>query len=84
MKLIVCLNCNDVVSLRNQERSCYCGESGGHYTDSLNAVVWGKAVPLGFDNLSFVRALQHRPDSGQGNTFTAFVIPVECPTVQKI
>ena len=83
MKLIVCFNCNDVISLRNQERTCCCGESGGHYTDSLNAVVWGKAIPLGFNNRSFIDALKNRPDSGLGSMFEAFVIPKECPTVRE-
>ena len=84
MKLIYCEKCSDVVSLRvGKKRTCECGQSWGQYTDSLNATIGGHAVPLGFENRSFAAALKKRPEYGQGKEFSAFTIPMHCPTVQK-
>jgi len=83
MKLICCSQCFDVVSLRKEPRVCSCGQSSGHYLDELNAEYAGAAVPLGFDNHSFIDALRNQPDSGWGRTFDAFVIPKECDTFIK-
>jgi len=89
MKLIYCPNCHDVVkmadSLSARPNTCDCGQSWGEYTDNgLNAVYGGLAVPLGFDNFTLMRALRHRPQSGDGARFTAFVIPHECDTCRKV
>ena len=86
MKMIFCPspNCNDVVLLRQgKRRTCECGQSWGEYTDDLNAVIGGKAIPLGFSNKSFVHAVKFQPEGGQGKTFEAFVIPKHCPTIQR-
>jgi hypothetical protein len=80
MKLIYCPKCHDVVRGMMEPRKCACGSSGLQYTDSLNAVYWGEAVPLGFANSSFVDALGRQPEEGGGKLFTAFVIPKNCPT----
>lgn len=83
MKLIFCPLCQDVVKLRLQEkRTCVCGSSWGQYTDFLHATIGGEAIPIGFANSSFVRALSERPDSGWGRNFEAFVIPKECDTIK--
>ncbi len=85
MKLFFCENpkCYDIVLLRQgKRRTCECGQSWGEYVDDLNAVIGGRAVPLGFDNRSFVAALKKRPEYGQGKTFEAFFIPKHCPTVE--
>jgi hypothetical protein len=64
---------------------CQCRESGGRYsTDGLKAVIWGDAIPIGFCNSSFIKALQNRPqEEGMGERFEAFVIPVECATITQ-
>lgn len=75
MKLIFCPNCNDVIRLFDKKRHCKCRRSWGHYTDSVNAVIGGIAIPLGFANNSLVEALLNRPENGLGEPFNAFVIP---------
>lgn len=86
MKLIHCNKCYDVMALRFESRSCYCGESGGRYEpDGLNAVFWGPALPLGFANASFSDALQNQPEAEErwGRRFEAFVIEKDCATFKK-
>ncbi len=83
MKLIFCSNCSDVVRLLNYYRECECKESFGFYeSDELNAVIGGKAIPIGFSNFPFKYALEHRPRSGTGRRFDAFVIPHKCSTIK--
>jgi len=84
MKLIFCPECHDVRSLAKALRICSCGESWGRYHNEIDARVGGKAVPLGFANGSFVRALANRPVDGLGERFEAFVIPHQCPTVRPM
>ena len=70
MKLIYCPECDDVLKLNTIPRLCKCQQSGGQYLeDDLHAEYWGKAVPLGFANPSFVKALQNRPEEGDGERF---------------
>ena len=87
MKLIFCLECADVVLLRllpeGEYRSCDCGQSKGRYINNVDAEIFGSAVPIGFANRSFSLAVMSQPESGEGESFTAFVIPKECPTVVK-
>jgi hypothetical protein len=84
MKLIYCPECHDLVRLFFEHRTCKCGESGGMYKENgLNAILDGKAIPIGFDNFSFVDVLEFRPKSGdRGKAFAAFVIPEKCKTVE--
>jgi hypothetical protein len=86
MKLIICLECRDVVRLIiNEERTCQCGKSGGRYLeDGLNAEYWGKAIPIGFANYSLAEAIGNQPGYGKGYEFTAFVIPKQCETMKKV
>lgn len=84
MKLIFCTECRDVVNLaRCMPRQCLCGKSGGQYTDNVNAEYYGPAVPMGFANSSFMRAVSSQPLRGSGKEFVAFVIPEECSTFVK-
>ena len=84
MKLIFCPNCQDVRKLNTKHIvSCDCGKSFGKYNDNLNATIGGDAIPLGFANNTLSNALKMRPIKGMGRTFTAFVIPVECPTIKQ-
>lgn len=85
MKMIYCPKCHDVCKLRRKQVSCQCGASSGWYKrDGLNAVVAGMAIPIGFQNSSFVRALKNQPEEGRGEVFEAFVIPKECPTIVRM
>ena len=69
MKLLFCRSCLTVHSLTTSPRSCDCGKSTGYYIDSVNAVIKGPAVPLGFANSSFIQAINNK-----GTDFTAFTI----------
>ena len=81
MKLIFCEECHDVVSIfQGEERKCLCGKSSGIYLDPVNATYSGSAIPMGFANKSLMAALLNQPQNGLGHTFTAFVIPKDCPT----
>lgn len=83
MKLILCPKCSDVRSLReNKLTICECGESSGKYINDLHAIIYGKAIPLGFSNPSFVKAIKNQPEVGPGYQFTAFVIEKNCPTIK--
>lgn len=98
MKLIFCLECGDVVRLRRESRLCQCRSSGGQYINELDAEIWGKCVPLGFDNSSLAIALNSQPVAPKpgksrkprkfrkkaGKRFDAFIIPKNCPTVKVI
>lgn len=88
MKLIMCKFCSDVVRLTFKMRHCECGASFGQYDpediESLQAEIGGSAIPLGFENNSFVDALRNQPSEGRGERFTAFVIPKECPTIRRV
>lgn len=82
MKLIYCPHCKDVRRLTFEKRECECGASFGYYyKDGLHAVIGGDAIPLGIDNFTFGYALEHRPETGMGMTFSAFVIPKQCPSI---
>ena len=81
VKLIFCPQCHDVVKLRKTPAvsTCECGRSSGFYHgDGLRATILGDAVPLGFGNQSFSRAL-----ASPGAEFTAFTILMPCPTIEK-
>jgi len=79
MKLIFCPKCEDVLKLLLEKRTCHCGASWGHYEDDLNAVIGGKAVPLGFSNDSVIKALKGKTPRGR---FNAFVIDLPCKTIR--
>lgn len=83
MKLIFCPQCRDIVALHRQLRTCLCGRAYGQYVDEVNAIYGGGAVPLGIANASLAHALQHRPESGRGVRFEAFVIPKRCPSMYE-
>ena len=85
MKLLFCKHCEDIVKLSYATRYCQCGATGGHYkVDGLNAVYYGPAIPLGFANSSFRKALRSQPEFGKGTDYKAFVIPKVCPTMVHV
>jgi hypothetical protein len=84
MKLLLCLNCNDVFSLGPELKTCSCGETKGQYIDSVNAVYEGNnAKPIGISNTSLKEAILNQTDIGMGKEFTAFTIPRDYPTFIK-
>ena len=58
MKLLICKICNSVFNLTNKSKSCECGKTTGHYTDTINAVYSGPAIPIGFANTSLLNAIE--------------------------
>ncbi|MBA3540418.1 MAG: hypothetical protein H0T79_12470 [Deltaproteobacteria bacterium] len=38
MKLLHCLTCGDMILLRPEHRTCFCGASGGHYLEDGETV----------------------------------------------
>jgi len=82
MKLLYCPKCHDVFNLEiGVGKTCSCKASGGFYhEDGLHAEYFG-GISLGFENVSFLEAVQRQPKKGRGKKFTAFVIPQECETM---
>jgi hypothetical protein len=88
MKLVLCPECRDVVSLARTERRCLCGKVGGaYYEDGLRAVVNGGPVVIGIDSKGIVAAASAAnlfgPESAETVTLNAFVIPVTATTVRR-
>ena len=85
MKLVFCPACHDVFRLwMGEERHCRCGASWGKYLgDDLTGKIGGQAIPLCIPNDSLREAVSHRPESGDGRPFAAFVIPRRCDTVKE-
>ena len=78
MKLLFCPKCQDVRKLLRERTECSCGESWGYYLeDGLRAEIGGIAIPLGFDNVSFKKALR------AGDTFVVFFIKMPCNTIER-
>ena len=83
MKLLFCYNCEDVRKLQQEMVYCSCGKSWGRYKkDKLNAEYGGIAIPIGFDNNSFV--LAYCQERTKSNIFTAFFIPTTAETISFI
>ena len=85
MKLLFCPECQDVVKFWDRskgKRYCACGASYGYYSNSVNVVMGGKGIPIGFLNSSLATALAHRPHEGLGSDFVAFVIAKQCSTIE--
>lgn len=85
MKLILCKQCQDIVRPYPREtRYCNCGDVKVECLNELDIIVTATeewAVPIGFNNHSFLNAVREQPDSGMGRDFTAFVIPRKCPSI---
>jgi len=84
MKLLYCTECRSIFNLTLKEKTCMCGKSKGKYTDEINAVYSGSAIPIGIDNIAFHEAIARRREVAVwGELFTAFVIPKDCDTFEK-
>ena len=74
MKLVLCISCQDIIRLFDEERSCKCGACGGKYEEK-SPIYWGsKAIPISFDNNTLLRAIADQPDRGEGLPFEAKVL----------
>lgn len=82
MKLLLCLDCDDIFNLGYELKTCSCGTTKGKYTDERNAIYCGvNAIPLGIANDSFAKAIRNQQETFPlGERFTAFVIPKNCET----
>lgn len=85
MKLILCKHCQDIVRpYPKQVRTCHCGDVKVECLNELDIIVTATeewAVPIGFNNRSFVTAVYQQPEQGMGKDFTAFVIPKKCSSI---
>lgn len=85
MKLILCKYCQDIVRPYPKEtRYCKCGDVRVECLNELDIIVTATeewAIPIGFNNTSFVRAVAGQPEEGMGKDFTAFVIPKKCSSI---
>lgn len=89
MKLLFCLQCHDIKKIHKEMTFCKCKKSKGRYLeDGLHAEFGGEAIPLGIDNKSLVKALNHsltdEINSDRGIRFEAFTIPDKCSTIKFI
>ena len=83
MKLVYCPKCLDVFKLDREMRQCKCGESKGIYNDSVNATVFGPAIPVCFGWTSFVQAIRNRPiNRFEGEPFKAWIPPVNSASIK--
>lgn len=57
MKMVMCLDCNDVFNIIHQERKCFCGKTSGKYIDNLNIEIKGNCVPIGIHNTKLFQAI---------------------------
>lgn len=65
MKLLVCLLCDDVFSLRSRKRSCQCKSTAGKYlSDKLTAEFTGPGLLLGFANSTYGDAIREQITRG--------------------
>lgn len=97
MKLLLCLECQDVIKLHDTSRYCICGKSGG-YTDSMGFVAkyHGPAMILGLGNSTLAEAIREtntdvefdrkRPmihGNPLGHEFDAWVVPPSSKAIIK-
>ena len=76
MKLIYCPACSDMFRLYPKDvRYCKCKLSWGKYDDNgRTGLIGGRAVPLGMENSSILRAVRDR-DMHEIREIKTFVIP---------
>lgn len=87
MKLILCLQCTSVMSLKYEPVTCGCAaRSGGVLeSDGDHAQIWGEwVVPVCMDNNTLARAALNRPMYGDGLEFKAWVPCTTSPKFKKV
>lgn len=96
MKLLMCLKCEDIFNLSlEKDKTCSCGKTQGRYVDELNATYSGPAIPIGFNNRSFLGAARNQRIANEternsnnryrnGKEFVAFIIPERATSLKKL
>lgn len=77
MRLLYCERCDGVFKLERSPdpRDCACGRTWGRITERGEVDAGGPCVVLGINDNSLQRAINERPDAGNGPRFYAFVFP---------
>jgi len=86
MKLFRCGKCKDIFNIDYHTKSCGCGPTNGRYVENRwHAVYSGEhAIPIGFDDFAFHRAIENQPERGRGRRIDAFIMPKKCPIFTKV
>ena len=82
MKLIFCKDCQDVIKIDRDMRTCKCGKAKAYLTDHINAIVNDHAIVLGFSNPSLANAFKIKPTIHFGSRFEAFIISKEAKSIK--
>lgn len=86
MKLLLCLQCYDIVKLHyiGSEHWCSCKRCYGVLEDHLRVSVYGPCVVLGISNLSLRYALSINDiDPREGVPFNAFIISDDSTSITR-
>jgi hypothetical protein len=79
MKLLYCPDCEDVRAISGKEKVyCKCKRSWCYVDADKTAVIGGLGIPIAVNNGKLRTAISHRPETGKGYRFEAFVIPKTC------
>lgn len=86
MKLLLCLNCADVILMRGQTRHCQCGQSSGRYLDDGSTVEQTRgSMSIALDNHGLrdaISVFHSNPHSWHPlMVFRAFLNPLSEPDV---
>ena len=88
MKLLYCRRCRDVIQMRPELRTCYCGESSGRYIDNETVAQTEGSISIALHNHDFktaVDAFDYSPDAWHPMmVFRAYINPRSEPDVKFI
>ncbi|MEV0459041.1 hypothetical protein [Catellatospora methionotrophica] len=89
MKLMVCRSCGDVILMRQEQRSCWCGASSGRYLDDRSTVEQSAGtLSIALDNTGLrdaVSAYDAAPDGWHPlMVFRAFLNPLSESDVRYV
>ena len=86
MKLLFCVDCQDVRKLNKSKTHCNCRRSWGQYeADGHKAVVGGKALVMAIENSQLQEALTRKLDAParQGQKLDLYILGAHCSTVRR-
>ena len=85
MKLIYCPSCKDVVKLRHEDRTCFCGKSGGRYINNVTVEIRGEAIPLCIGWRSFLASIRNRHENNLYDSveFKSWIPPLVSNTIRR-
>jgi hypothetical protein len=86
MKLLLCLNCTDVVKMHDEMRHCRCGQSSGRYLEDGSTVEQTRgSMSIALDNYGLrdaIGAFRSNPNEWHPlMVFRAFLNPLSEPDV---